>query len=193
MPNDPAVAGHAQLCAVFAQGPYDYVKGPTGPPLLRVVVRDCTIRNCFGRGVAFYGVTNGVVERCTIEDTLDEAVDLDHFAVGCIVQHNAVTRCCVGVEMNDASECAVLRNRFEACGIGINLWRWCKQPDLNTRNVILENVFLGTKGNALQLAAGTAMNIVSRNQIRGSGGKAIVFAGDDYEMSGNEVFDNVTR
>ena len=93
----------------------------------------------------------------------------------------------MGVELNDASECAVLRNRFEACRIGINLWRWCQQPGLNTRNVILENAFIGTTGNALQLAAGTATNIVSRNRIRGSGGKAIALAGDDYEVSGNDV------
>ena len=186
-PGDPHVSGHAQLCGVFAAGSYDYVKGPTGPPMQRIVVRDCVVRNCFGRGIAFYAVTRGVVERCTIEDTVDEAVDLDHFAVGCIVQHNAVARCGVGVEMNDANECAVLRNRFEACRIGINLWRWCKQPDLNTRNVILENAFIGTKGNALQLAAGTATNIVHGNHIRGSGGKAISLAGDDYEISGNDV------
>ncbi len=204
--SDPAVSGHAQLCGVFAAGSYDYVKGLTGPPMQGIAVRDCVVRNCFGRGVAFYAVRNGIVERCTIEDTVDEAVDLDHFAVGCIVNQNAVARCGVGVEMNDANECAVLRNRFEACRIGINLWRWCKQPDLNTRNVIMENAFIGTKGNALQLAAGTATNIVHGNHIRGSGGKAISLAGDDYEVSGNDVdgvianagvrndvFDNVAR
>lgn len=38
-----------------------------------------------------------------------------------------------------------------------------------------------------QFAAGTPINIVSRNHIRGSGGKAISLAGDDYEISGNDV------
>lgn len=205
-PADPSVSGHAQLCAVFAGGGYSYTDGLKGPLMQRVKVRDCTIRNCFGRGVAFYAVRNGLVERCTIEDTVDEAIDLDHFSVGCIVQNNAVARCHVGVELNDANECAVLRNRFTSCDIGINLWRWCKQPDLNTRNVIAENAFIDTKGNALQLAAGTATNIVHGNHIRGSGGKAISLAGDDYEISGNDVdgkiadsgarndvFDNATR
>ena len=203
--TDPAVSGHAQLCGIFASGAYNYTDGPTGPPVSRLIVRDCTIRNCFGRGVALYAVRNAMVERCTIEDTVDEAIDLDHFAVGCIVSQNAVARCHVGVELNDANECTVLRNRFEACDIGVNLWRWCKLPDLNTRNVIMENAFVGTKGNALQLAAGTATNIVSHNHIRGSGGKSIALNGDDYEISGNDVdgkiadggkgndvFDNVT-
>jgi hypothetical protein len=186
-PKDPVVSGHAQLCGIFASGRYTYTDGPTGPPVHKLIVRDCTIRNCFGRGIALYAVTGALIERCTIEDTVDEAVDLDHFAVGCIVSQNAVARCHVGVELNDANECAVVRNRFVACDTGINLWRWCKMPDLNTRNVIMENAFVGTKGNALNLAAGTATNIVSHNQIRGSGGKAILLAGDDYEVSGNDV------
>lgn len=205
MANDPEVSGHAQLCGIFASGTFSYADGLTGSPVRRLTVRDCTIRNCFGRGLALYAVSNALVERCTIEDTVDEAIDLDHFSVGCLVMQNAVARCGVGVELNDANECTVLRNRFEACRIGINLWRFCKLPDLNTRNVILENAFVNTKGNALQLATGTATNMVSRNHIRGSGGNAISLRGDDYEISGNDVdgkivdngkgndvFDNVT-
>jgi hypothetical protein len=188
-PADPPVSGHAQLCGIFAGGSYNYTKGLTGPPMRHLVVRDCVIRNCFGRGIAFYAVHDALVTGCTIEDTVDEAIDLDHFVVGCQVLDNKAARCHVGVELNDANDSLVARNRFEACDIGINLWRWCKMDDLNTRNQIVENEFVGTKGNGIQLAANTAANIVRGNMVRDSGRNGIVIGGDENEVTGNRVFD----
>ncbi|MBI5828895.1 MAG: right-handed parallel beta-helix repeat-containing protein, partial [Chloroflexi bacterium] len=131
--DDPKISGHVIGCGVLAEGPFTYERGPTGTPVRRLVVRDCVIRHCFGRGVAMYAVTDGVVERCTIEDTVDEAIDFDHFAVGCRAIGNTVVGCHVGVEMNDANESLVQSNRFDSWYTGINLWRWCRQPDLNAR------------------------------------------------------------
>src|SRR4029079_14588501 len=127
---------------IFAAGPYNYTDGPTGKPVRGVTIRDCTIRNCFGRGVAFYSVSDALVAHCRIEDTVDEAIDLDHFTVNCRVLDNEVARCRVGVELNDANECWVARNRFEACQTGVIIWRWCKMEDLNVRNHVLDNLFL---------------------------------------------------
>ena len=58
----------------------------------------------------------------------------------------------VGVELNDANDCLVQNNDFRECVTGLNLWRWCKQEDLNKRNAIRGNLFQDTEQNAIQLA-----------------------------------------
>lgn len=171
--KDPSISAHAQLCGVLASGPYNYTEGPTGPRVRGITIRDCTIRNCFGRGVALYAAEQVRVEHCRIEDTVDEAVDLDHFAVSCRVVENDIARCGVGVELNDATDCWVARNRFEACNVGINLWRWCRMPELNRRNQILDNLFVGIKANGIQLGADTSFNFVRGNIIEESGRNGI--------------------
>ncbi|MCX6910335.1 MAG: right-handed parallel beta-helix repeat-containing protein [Verrucomicrobia bacterium] len=184
---DPKISGHIIGCGVLAEGPYSYERGPTGTPVRRLTVRDCVIRHCFGRGVAMYSVTDGAVERCMIEDTVDEAIDFDHFAIGCRAAGNTVTGCHVGVEMNDANDSLVRSNRFDSCDSGINLWRWCRQPDLNTRNRILDNQFLNTRGSALLIRANTVSNIISGNVITSSAGVGVVLAGSHQTLSGNTI------
>lgn len=185
--GDPPVRGHAQLCGVFAAGPYSYEKGPTGPKVKGVVVSRCIIQRCFGRGVAFYSVDGSSVEDSTIMDTNDEAVDLDHFTTKTIVRHNHAARCSVGVELNDANDCAVEANEFRDCGTGINLWRWCRMPELNQGNRITGNLFTGARGNGIQIATGTARNTVSENEIRDSGRNGISLAGSNQIVRGNLV------
>jgi len=186
-PNDPAVGTHAQRCGIFASGPYNYTDGPTGKPVQHLVVRDCTIRNCFGRGVALYSVHDALVTNCKIEETCDEAVDLDHFTVAARVLNNQVTHCRVGVELNDANECWVAGNRFESCEIGVNVWRWCKMEDLNVRNHIVDNLFLNTVANGLQLDGGTRLNIVRGNIVRGAGRNGISLNGHETIVSENII------
>ncbi len=185
--NDPTLSGHIIGCGVLAEGPYNYEHGPTGTPIRRLVVRDCVIRHCFGRGVAMYSVADGAVERCTIEDTMDEAIDFDHFAVGCRAVGNTVTGCRVGVEMNDANDCLVRSNRFESCDAGISLWRWCRQSELNVRNRILDNQFLKTIGSALLIRANTASNVISGNVIHGSGSVGIILEGSHQTLERNTI------
>lgn len=185
--GDPDLRGHAQLCGVFAQGPYSYEKGPTGPKVKAVNVSRCIIRNCFGRGVAFYSVEDSVVEDCTIMETNDEAVDLDHFTAKTTVRHNHAARCLIGVELNDATGCIVEANEFRDCGAGINLWRWCKMPELNQGNRISNNLFASMKGNGIQIATGTANNTVSGNEITNAGRNGISLAGSGQIVSGNKI------
>lgn len=185
--TDPRISGHVIGCGVLAEGRYKYESGPLGPPVRRLTVRDCTIRHCYGRGVAMYSAADCTVERCTIEDTVDEAIDFDHFAVNCRAIDNRVVRCGVGVEMNDANDCLVEGNRFEGCGAGINLWRWCHQPELNVRNRILNNLFLQTKGSAVLIRANTASNVIEGNEIRGSGGSGVVLEGANQTLVNNRI------
>ncbi len=184
---DPPVRGHAQLCGVFASGAYSYDAGPTGPRVKGMSVTRCTIRNCFGRGIAFYAVEGAVVEDSVITGTNDEAIDLDHFTVKTVVRRNRVANCLVGVELNDASDCVVEENEFRGTQTGLNLWRWCKQPGLNERNRITRNAFLNQSGNGLQIATGTATNLIADNRIEGAGRNGISLSGTDQTVTGNRI------
>lgn len=185
--SDPPLSGHAQLCGVFGQGPYSYEKGPTGPKIKNVSVSRCIIQNCHGRGVALYSAEAPLVEDCTIMDTVDEAVDLDHFTTKAVVRHNHLARCGVGVELNDANDCLVSGNEVRECGTGINLWRWCKQPGLNEGSRIEGNEFINTKGDGIRIATGTANNIVQDNEILGSGVCGISLAGNGQVVRNNKI------
>lgn len=185
--TDPIVRTHAQLCGVFASGSYSYEKGPTGPKVRGVSIEDCTIRNFFGRGVAFYSVERCRVECCNITETNDEAVDLDHFAVKCEARDNHITKCRVAFELNDANDCLIIRNDVRDCEIGVNLWRWCKLEGLNEGNRILNNVFTNISGNAVQLGKNTRLNTVSKNTITGCGRNGIVVDGEQQRVEDNQI------
>jgi hypothetical protein len=187
MEGDPPVRGHAQLCGVFAAGAYDYEKGPTGPKVKGIAVEDCIIQNFFGRGVALYSVEGARVERCTIMDTNDEAVDFDHFTEKAEARGNRIARCHVAFELNDANDVTITGNEVRDCGIGVNLWRWCKQPGLNEGNRIFDNEFLNTAGNVVQLGKETRKNVVENNDITGAGKNGVVIAGEEQVVKENRI------
>jgi nitrous oxidase accessory protein NosD len=152
-----------------------------------VVVEDCIIQNCFGRGIALYSVKGARVERCTIMDTNDEAVDFDHFVTGSEARGNRIARCHVAFELNDANDVVIAGNEVRDCGTGINLWRWCKQPELNQGNRVFDNSFVNIEGNAVQLGKDTSRNMVERNEITGCGKNGIVVAGAEQTVKDNEL------
>jgi nitrous oxidase accessory protein NosD len=185
--GDPPVRGHVQLCGILAQGPYSYEKGPTGPLIKNLHIERCFIQNCHGRGIALYACEEALIENCTIRDTSDEAIDFDHFTTSSIARHNHIARSLVGVELNDATACLVEQNDFLACQTGINLWRWCKQPGLNEKNVIRGNQFDQTRGNAIQIASGTAQNSILENEITASGKNGLILNGEGQIVKGNRI------
>lgn len=184
---DPVVQGHAQLCAVFASGAYNYETGPTGPKPKDIVIRDCIIQNCFGRGAAFYSVEKPVVERCSFRDGCDEAVDFDHFTVGGRALGNQIARCRIAFEMNDVNDCLVAGNEVRECGLGVSLWRWCKQPGLNAGNVVNNNSFVSITGNAFQIGMGTTKNRFEGNEIDGAGRNGFSLSGSAQVLRANVV------
>jgi hypothetical protein len=185
--GDPLIRGHTQLCGILAQGAYSYEKGPTAPPVKKLHISRCFIQNCHGRGIALYSVEGAEIDGCTIRDTSDEAVDFDHFAVKCVATHNHIARSLIGVELNDATSCLVAGNDFLECGTGINLWRWCPQPGLNEGNIIAQNVFERTKGNAVQIAPKTKANVVVQNEINDSGKNGIILSGEAQVVKANRI------
>ncbi len=185
--GDPPIRGHAQLCAIFASGKYNYEKGPTGPKVKKLSISRCFIQNCHGRGVALYSVEGAEIDDCTIRDTSDEAIDFDHFTVKSIATHNHIARSLTGVELNDATDCLVAGNEFLDCGTGINLWRWCKHPGLNEGNMIVKNVFDHMRGNAVQIATGTKANTVAQNEIISPGKNGLIISGEAQTLKANKI------
>jgi hypothetical protein len=164
-PDGLRQATHHTRCAIWVQGAYDYLKGPSGPKPRRITIRDCQIRHFHGRGVAIYSADDCLVENCVIEDTLDEGINLDHFVVHCRTAGNVIRGATVGVELNDTNDCVVERNVIEKCAIGIRLWRYCRLEELNVRNEVLANRIKDIKGAAVELKEGTASNLVRGNVL----------------------------
>lgn len=185
--GDPPIRGHAQLCAIFASGKYNYEQGPTGPKVKKLSISRCFIQNCHGRGVALYSVESAEIDDCTIRDTTDEAIDFDHFTVKSIATHNHIARCLTAVELNDATDCLVAGNEFRDCGTGINLWRWYKHPGLNEGNIIAQNLFDHMRGNAIQIATGTKANTVAQNEITASGKNGLIISGEAQILKANKI------
>ncbi len=188
VPGDPEIRGHAELSGVHAAGPYSYEAGPKGPRLKGIVIDNCIVQNCFGRGVSFYSVEASHVTRCTFMDICDEAVNFDHFSEGCTARHNHIARARVAFELNDAMACEVEANEVRDCGLGVNLWRWCRQENgINERNRIVNNAFVNISGNGMQFGKGTKDNVVSGNELVRVAKNGISLNGTAQQMGPNQI------
>ncbi len=167
-PDGLRQATHHTRCGIWVEGRYDYENGASGPKPSRITLRDCRIRNFHGRGVAIYSGEACSIERCLIENVLDEGVDLDHFTLRCRATENVIRNAPVGIELNDANDCAIEHNTIEACDTGIRIWRWCRHDDLNTRNVLADNRLRGIRNLAIEFQAGTFANTAKNNVLEQS-------------------------
>ena len=168
---DPAIPmpGHHLRSAIWISAPYNYEKGPTGKPASNITVRNCTFTNCYGRAVAFYHTVDSSVIDCRIGGLNDEAIDFDHFAFRCRAVGNEIDGAMIGVELNDASDCEVLRNRIRNTHIGVRVW-WYDKFDpagLNTRNRIEGNTISGVSRAAIHLGRNCLRNQVINNKVQG--------------------------
>ena len=66
----------------------------------------------------------------------------------------------------------------------------CKLPGLNEGNLIVQNVFEGTLGNAVQIATGTKGNTVAQNEIHHSGKNGIILSGESQIVKANKITDS---
>jgi UDP-2,3-diacylglucosamine pyrophosphatase LpxH len=161
--------GHVWRCAILAQGFFRYASGPSAPPVENLQVLGCTIRNCYGRAVAWYSVVKSKVEGCTIEDIDDEAVDLDHFCFHCVVNGNRIARGMTGVTINDGSYCTVTDNRIDQCGVGVTVWWWhdCPQTTIDLENLVRGNFIWRSHGPAISFGKRCFRNRAEQNFVDG--------------------------
>jgi len=161
--------GHHQRTAIWATAPMERSTGPTGPPTRNVTVRDCEIRNCYGRAVAFYNTVESRVTGCRIDNVSDEAIDFDHYAERCTAAGNRISRATWGVALNDASRCLVEDNEIADCGVGVTLW-WLESvvaEGINEENVIRDNTITGSERFAITVGQACHRNEITCNVVEG--------------------------
>lgn len=181
-----APLNHTYHCGVFAGGPYSYTKGQTGPPIERLRILNCTIKNAHHRGIAWYSVCHSTVYGCTIENTAAEGIDLDHFCNYSEVVNNHLVNC-RNIELNDASYCLIAGNTMDDCGAGVVIWQWCKLPDLNVKNLIIGNTIRAAKGVGIDCRVDADKNTIRGNVIIGSKGVGIRLGGRGNEAANNTI------
>ena len=183
---DIPMPGHHLRSAIWISAPYNYEKGPIGPPAANISVSDCTITNCYGRAVAFYHTVDSQVTNCSIGGLKDEGIDFDHFAFRCRAIGNTIDGATIGVELNDASDCLVQRNHIRNTHIGVRIW-WYDKFDpagLNTRNLIEDNHITSVSRAAIYLGRNCTENRIRRNTVDGK---------IEADRKLNELLDNRTN
>jgi len=161
--------GHSQRCAIWAASPYGFGEETLEPPAPELVIRHCRFSDWYGRAIALYNQTEGLIEGCFFERIHDEAIDLDHYVDHYRVVGNVVRDSVFGIVLNDASRSVVEYNTIEGVEIGINCWAL---PDViakgwNEDNVIRHNVVLNARDTAIRVAEKCVRFTIEHNWHQG--------------------------
>jgi len=154
------VRGHTCYCGVVAVGNY---KAGQRPTTFGLTVRGCTFRGLKGRGIAFYGIDEGLLENNMFQCIRAQAMEVDHFSSGHVI-YNYVDGAQTGVTLNDSFEALVEGNALTNCDIGVYFMRIYPQRWVNTDNEVYTNA----------IGPGTKRGVVFRdegiegNDIRGN-------------------------
>lgn len=179
---------HSRHCGIFVAGEYSWRTGPTTEPIRRVTIVRCTVRDFHHRGMALYSVADSRINKCTVEETGAEAIDLDHFVQRCRVVDCKIRRGAVGVELNDAAHCTVGNVTIDDCPIGIKVWKWCLVDGWNTDNSFTGNTILHANDTGIVLAKGTTRSRIVGNMLIECG-TGVRHQGDAAVLKGNHFRD----
>ncbi|MFV2069536.1 MAG: right-handed parallel beta-helix repeat-containing protein [Pirellulales bacterium] len=160
-----APRNHSRHCGIFLAGQYSYQTGPSPEPIRGVTIAGCTVRDFHHRGMALYSVANSLIDRCTVEQTGAEAIDLDHFVQRCRVTDCRIRQGAVGVELNDASHCTVDDTVIEDCPVGIKVWKWCQVDGWNMDNCFAGNTVHRASDTGIFLAKNTTKSRIVGNTL----------------------------
>ena len=130
------VRTHTTYCGVYVTGLYIPRKRATSKGL---TVRNCSFKNLKGRGIAFYGMEDVLIEGNYFEHIRAQAIEIDHFGSGTI-RGNVVNGAEVGVMINDAYESVVEGNVLRHCQDGIRFREIYDDDWVNTGNVVRDNL-----------------------------------------------------
>ena len=169
------VRTHTTYCGVYATGHYVAGQRATTKGL---TVRNCSFKNLKGRGIAFYGMEDVVIEGNYFEHIRAQAMEIDHFASGHI-RGNVVNGAEVGVMINDAYESVVEGNVLRHCQDGVRFREIYDDDWVNTGNIVRDNLIgPGYRNGVYFQFAGCVDNVVEGN----------VFVGfkDDKRVVGGE-------
>ena len=159
--NRGGIRGHTIYCGVYATGRYKEHQRAT---TLGMSVRNCTFRNLSGRGMAFYGWADVVVEDNYFSGIRAQAIEIDHFASG-VIKNNVIDGAEVGVMVNDAYESIIEGNMIRNCGHGVRFLELYKDDWVNTGNVVRDNwIGPGCRAGVMFFNEGMVDNPISGNR-----------------------------
>ena len=175
------IRGHTTFCGVYAIGDYEIGRRPITKGM---TIRGCSFENLSGRGVAFYGMQDVVIEQCTFRNIRAQAIEIDHFSQG-LIRHNWVDQAEVGVMINDAFGSTVEGNWLQNCHQGVKFLMIFPHAWVNTGNLVQDNrIGPGCRAGIMFFGPGMKANHIRRNRYFGLGGAYWVMNPD-----GNRVED----
>ena len=159
------IRGHTTFCGIYAIGrDYEIGKRPTTGGL---TIKDCKFVNLGGRGIAFYGIKDALVENCQFTNIRSEAVEIDHFSSG-TVRGNLIDGAGVGIMINDAFESLVENNTIRNCKMAIRFLEVSPGDWVNTGNTAQGNrIGPGCKWGVRFDGEGLHSNVVRGNEFIG--------------------------
>ncbi len=173
------IRGHTTYCGVYAVGNYELHRKPITDGL---TIRGCTFKGLSGRGVAFYGIYNAVIQSCTFQNIRAQAIEVDHYSSG-LIQGNHVDGAEVGVMINDAFDSLIEANTLVNCREAVKFLRIHEDDWTNTGNTVQFNhIGPGCRAGVRFFGPGMHDNLVRGNFFYG--------LGDDYQVmnaEGNQV------
>jgi len=159
------VLGHTSYCGIIVDN--DFLGAQkAGAPLyagLRVVGN--TFKNLKGRGVGVYGTRGVVVQGNGLVNIGHEALEMDHFSSG-LVSHNRIRAAAVGIQLDDAFDTVVERNKVEGAGSAVVLLGHFDEPWANTGNRIIGNTFIGPGAIGVFVSERSRNNFIAGNHIK---------------------------
>ncbi len=129
------VRGHTIYCGILNVG--DYREGRR-PITFGFEVRGCTFRGLDGRGIAFYGVGDAVIEGNAFHGIRAQAMEIDHFSSGTL-QNNFVQGAETGITLNDCFDSVVEGNVIRDCQFGVYFMKVLDYGWVNTGNTVRDN------------------------------------------------------
>ncbi len=161
--------GHHMRTAVWAAGPKTTPGNPAPPVTADIVVRSCSFKNLYGRGVAFYRTVDCLVEASHFSHIADEAIDFDHYCERNRAVGNDIRDAWWGIVLNDAADCVIEYNNIESVRIGIWAWEWkgVDQKGFTRRNIVRHNFVRGATEAAISLDEFCRDHAVTGNLIEG--------------------------
>lgn len=131
------VRGHTIYSGVIAAGDY---RAGRRPRVFGLTIRGCTFRGLMGRGIAFYGLDEVLIENNYFSAIRAQAIEVDHFSSGHVL-FNYVNRAQSGVTLNDSFKALVEGNTLANCDFGVYFMKVFEQRWVNTDNEVVNNTF----------------------------------------------------
>lgn len=123
-----------------------------------IQVRDCLLEEA---GVEFVGSTESGVQRCSLRDASGPALRVAASARKMELRGNHITRCAVGIELDQASACLVIGNEIRGGSTAVRVLAGKTAP----QHRVLNNGFYDIQGESLVLQPGSMELEQSGNEI----------------------------